>query len=416
MRTGAAGDPARALPRHLLVTARTPAGRRADIRPGHAGVVRIAIVTESFLPSLNGVTTSVCRVLDRIRALGHEAMVLAPSPAPTSYRGFPVRAVTSVPFRQFQVGLPTAEIAAVLREVDPDVVHVASPFFLGAGALAAARDLAIPSVAIYQTDMAGYVMQHGGPAGRPAAKATWRYLRWVHSLADLTLAPSTSALDDLHRNGVERTALWGRGVDTALHHPGWRDDAGCRSLRRSLAPRGETVIGYVGRLAPEKEVDRLAALTDLPQTRLVVVGDGPARRDLEAALPSAVFLGRREGDDLARAYAALDVFVHTGTRETFGQTLQEAAATSLPVVAPRRGGPIDLIEHGVTGLLFDPDDAGDLRRHVETLTSADDAWQRRALMGEAARHAVAGRSWAALADQLVGHYGTVVATRRARAA
>ncbi|GAB49223.1 glycosyltransferase family 4 protein [Mobilicoccus pelagius] len=369
--------------------------------------MRIAIVTESFLPSLNGVTTSVCRVLDCLRRRGHEAVVVAPSPAPREYHGFPVHGVASVPVRQFQVGLPTREIEATLADFAPDVVHVASPFFLGARGLLAARALDIPAVALYQTDMASYVLQHGGAAGRPAARATWRYLRWVHSLADLTLAPSSAALDDLHRNGIGDTGLWGRGVDTALFHPGWRDDAGCRALRRSLAPRGETVVGYVGRLAPEKEVERLRALLDLPGVKVAITGDGPSRPSLQALLPGATFLGRREGDDLARAYAACDVFVHTGTHETFGQTLQEAAATGLPVVAPRRGGPVDLVDHGRTGLLFDPDDADDLRRHVETLTVADDAWQRRAVMGEAALTHVAGRSWLRLVDDLIGHYAAL---------
>jgi len=366
--------------------------------------VRIAIVTESFLPSLNGVTTSVCRVLDHLRARGHEAIVVAPSPAPREYHGFPVRGVTSVPVRQFQVGLPTPEIEAILADFAPDVVHVASPFFLGARGLVAARDLGIPAVAIYQTDMAAYVLQHGGAAGRPAARATWRYLRWVHSLAHLNLAPSSAALADLRRNGVADTGLWGRGVDTALFHPGWRDDAGCRALRRSLAPRGETIVGYVGRLAPEKEVDRLRPLLDLPGVRIAITGDGPSRAALRSLMPGATFLGRREGDDLARAYAACDVFVHTGTHETFGQTLQEGAATGLPIVAPRRGGPIDLVDHGRTGLLFDPDDPADLRRCIESLTVAEDAWERRAVMGEAALQKVSGRSWQRLVDDLIGHY------------
>jgi phosphatidylinositol alpha 1,6-mannosyltransferase len=224
-------------------------------------------------------------------------------------------------------------------------------------------------------------------------------------MADLTLAPSSAALADLRRHSVPRTALWGRGVDTALFHPGWREDAGTRALRRSLAPGGEMLIGYVGRLAPEKELHRLTGLAGAPGTRLVLVGDGPSRGDLRALLAGsgvdAVYLGRREGDDLARAYAALDVFVHTGTRETFGQTLQEAAATGLPVVAPARGGPLDLVEHGRTGLLFDPDDPQDLAACV--LELARNRRTRKA-MGAEGRQAVASRSWPALTDQLVAHY------------
>jgi phosphatidylinositol alpha 1,6-mannosyltransferase len=388
--------------------------------------VRVAIVTESFLPTANGVTTSVCRVLERLRVAGHESLVVAPRPAPRSYAGHRVHAVASVPVRQFPVGLPSGEIEEVLAGFRPDVVHLASPFVLGARGAAAAQRLGLPAVAVYQTDMPSYLAQHGrGAVGRGAARAAWGWVRRVHAMADLTLAPSSAALDDLARNGIPRTALWGRGVDTALFHPGWRDDAGARALRRTLAPDGETLLGYVGRLAPEKELHRLAELAAVPHSRLVLVGDGPCRVEVGAQLAEAVaqapgrpnrapvFLGRRDGDDLARAYAAMDVFVHTGTRETFGQTLQEAAASGLPVVAPARGGPLDLVKHGVTGYLFQPDSPGTLGSAVAVL-AADPA--ARASMGAAGLAGVAGRSWETLVDQLLGHYESVVAARASRAA
>jgi phosphatidylinositol alpha 1,6-mannosyltransferase len=388
--------------------------------------VRVAIVTESFLPTANGVTTSVCRVLERLRAAGHESLVVAPRPAPRSYAGHRVHAVASVPVRQFPVGLPSGEIEEVLAGFRPDVVHLASPFVLGARGAAAAQRLGLPAVAVYQTDMPSYLAQHGrGAVGRGAARAAWGWVRRVHAMADLTLAPSSAALDDLARNGIPRTALWGRGVDTALFHPGWRDDAGARALRRTLAPDGQTLLGYVGRLAPEKELHRLAELAAVPHSRLVLVGDGPCRVEVGAQLAEAVaqapgrpnrapvFLGRRDGDDLARAYAAMDVFVHTGTRETFGQTLQEAAASGLPVVAPARGGPLDLVKHGVTGYLFQPDTPGALGSAVAVLAADPTA---RASMGAAGLAGVAGRSWETLVDQLLGHYESVVAARASRAA
>ncbi|GAB3066808.1 glycosyltransferase family 4 protein [Pedococcus soli] len=371
--------------------------------------MRIAIVTESFLPNLNGVTTSVCRVLECLRDGGHEVVVIAPRPAPSSWAGYPVHAVASVPVRQFPVGLPTGEVEALLRRFAPDVVHVASPFVLGASALGAAARLGVPSVAVYQTDMPSYLGQHAPRAlGRGAATAAWRWVRRVHELADLTLAPSSAALAELEAHGIPRVRGWARGVDAATFRPEWRTDAGTRALRRSLAPNGEVLVGYVGRLAPEKELHRFASLAGLPGVRVVIVGDGPSRADDSALLGAAgldvVLLGRREGDDLARAYAALDVFAHTGTRETFGQTLQEAAATSLPVVAPARGGPLDLVDHSRTGLLFDPDDPAALREAVAHL--AGDRTKREA-MGAAGRLRVAGRSWSALTDELVGQYESV---------
>jgi phosphatidylinositol alpha 1,6-mannosyltransferase len=386
------------------------------------GIVRVAIVTESFLPNLNGVTTSVCRVAECLRDKGHEAVILAPRPAPASYAGYAVRGLTSVPVRQFPVGLPSAEVETALADFAPDVVHVASPFVLGASGLSAAQRLGVPSVAIYQTDMPSYLRQHApGAFGRGAARAAWRWVRRIHSMADLTLAPSSAALAELEAHGVPRTARWARGVDAAQFHPGWRADAGTIALRRALAPRGEAVVGYVGRLAPEKELHRLAGLAGLPGIRVVVVGDGPSRAEdadtLVRAGLDAVFLGRREGDDLARAYAAFDLFVHTGTRETFGQTLQEAAATGLPVVAPASGGPLDLVDHSRTGLLFDPtlgDTTADLD-HPRSLRSAvahlAGDRTKAAAMGEAARARVAARSWSSLTDELLDHYRDVQAAR-----
>ena len=377
--------------------------------------MRVAIVTESFLPSVNGVTTSVCRVLECLRDRGHEAVVLAPRPAPGSWAGYPVLGLTSVPVRQFPVGLPTGEVDAALAGFRPDVVHVASPFVLGAAALTATARRGVPSVAVYQTDVPSYLAQHApGPVGRGAARAAWRWVRHVHGLADLTLAPSSAALAELAGHQVPRTALWTRGVDAATFHPSWRVDAGTRALRRALAPRGEVLVGYVGRLAPEKELPRLARLAGLAGTRVVIVGDGPSRAEDAALLAAAgldvVFLGRRDGDDLARAYAALDVFVHTGTRETFGQTLQEAAASGLPVVAPARGGPLDLVDHSRTGLLFDPDSADGLRDAVAHL--AGDRAKREAL-GRAGRARVERRSWAGVTDELLGHYAQVRTSRTA---
>lgn len=382
--------------------------------------MRVAIVTESFLPALNGVTTSVCKVLECLRAQGHEALVVAPgtspwSPVPTPqyHAGFPVHTVTSVPVRQFRVGLPSYEMETVLHRFRPDVVHVASPFVLGVRGLTAARALGLPSVAVYQTDMPSYIRQHAGPAGELTARAAWRWIRRIHDQADLTLAPSSAALADLAAHRVPRIALWGRGVDSALFHPDRRSDPAAVALRAELAPHGETLLGYVGRLAPEKELHRLAELSRLPGTRLVLVGEGPSRDLLQSLLPGAVFLGRREGAALAQAYAAFDVFVHTGTRETFGQTLQEAAAAGLPVVAPARGGPVDLVDVGRTGHLFDPDRPGALRAAVAPLTGPEAAAVREQL-GRAGRARVQERSWPALVDQLLAHYATVVHRAAAR--
>ena len=374
----------------------------------------MAVATESFLPSLNGVTTSVCRVAENLREQGHKAMIIAPGPAPATYAGHVVRTLPAVPVRGFRAGLPTGAVRRALRDFRPDVVHVASPFLVGARGLHNAETFDLPTVAIYQTDMPNYVRQHGpGAIGRGASSLTWEWVRRLHERADLTLAPSRPTLEELREHRIPRTDLWGRGVDTALFRPEWQDDPETLALKHALAPNGEVLLGYVGRLAPEKELHRLAELAQLPRTRLVLVGEGPSRNELGARLAEAVaassgrpnlppaFLGPRTGADLARAYATFDVFVHTGTKETFGQTLQEAAAAGLPVVAPAVGGPLDLVDHGRSGYLFDPRVRGDLARWVAELV---DSPSLRASMGAAGPEMVAHRSWSSLTEQLVGHY------------
>lgn len=370
-------------------------------------------MTESFLPSLNGVTTSVCRVLDHLADQGHDAVVICPGPAPATYRGFPVHTVTGITVRQFRIGSPVAEVQRVLERYRPAVVHAASPFGLGWRGLAAARNLGIPTVAVYQTDMPSYLAQHAGPLSERVSNVSWRWIRHLHSLADITLAPSTATLTQLQARGVPRSSLWSRGVDTDLYTPALRDSAAVRSLRSCVAPRGETIIGYVGRLAPEKQVHRLTEAAALPGTSVVVVGDGPSRARLEQLMPQTHFLGFKQGLELAQAYAALDVFVHTGVNETFGQTLQEAMAAGLPVVAPAAGGPLDIVKPGVTGFLFDPDRDGTLRQSVGALV-ADPAM--RARMADSARRKMEARSWVGVCDELLGYYGAVISPAYGRRA
>ncbi|MFJ4471142.1 glycosyltransferase family 4 protein [Streptomyces sp. NPDC089424] len=370
--------------------------------------MRVVIVTESFPPDVNGVAHCALQTARHLVDRGHAPIVVAPAPAPgnkaDALAPCPVVHVPSLPlpgYPQVRVALPSRRLAAALIDHQPDIVHLASPFILGVRGMAAAARLGVPAVAIYQTDLAGYARTYVG-AGEAAA---WRRIRSVHSAADRTLAPSSASRSDLEVHGVPRVHLWQRGVDTARFRPELRDAA----LRRELAPNGELIVGYVGRLAPEKHVELLSGVCGLPGVRVVVVGDGPSQPGLAEALPGAVFLGRRTGDDLARIFASLDVFAHTGPFETFCQTVQEAMASGVPVVAPAAGGPMDLVDHGRTGILVPPRDADALRDAVAGL-AADPAL--RAAFGTTARATVEGRTWGAIGDQLITHYEAVLDARR----
>lgn len=373
--------------------------------------MRVALVTESFLPQVNGVTNTVRHVVDRLLDTGHRPLVVAPGPGPAEYRQATVvrtRSVGLPAYRSFTLGLPDAEVERALADFRPDVVHLASPVALGAVGLRAARRLGVPTVAVYQTDVGGFARQYG----LQADAAIGRWVARLHRRADRTLVPSTASYARLEAHGVGDLHLWRRGVSLDLFDPDRRD----RELHRRWTGchRDHVVVGYVGRLAVEKQVRRLTEIASLPDIRLVVVGDGPARRWLQRRLPHAVFTGMLRGAELARAFASLDVFVHTGEAETFCQTVQEAQASGVPVVAPAAGGPLDLVEHGHTGVLHDTTDRSSLRRSVAMLVADREL---RTSLAAAALESVAGRSWAAVVDELVTtHYAAVTAAADARVA
>ena len=377
--------------------------------------MRIAYVTESFPPDVNGVAHTAVRVAEHLVNRGHQVLVIAPEaasgrPRPDRALGFPVVRVPSLPvpaYPGFRVGVPGSRVHAAVAGHRADLVHLAGPFVLGSGGCTAARRLHLPIVAVYATDLPAYARAYH--AGRAGQAICWRRLRRIHNAADRTLAPCTETAAELHAHGVQRVWLWARGVDSGRFDPAKRS----ARLRAELAPGGELLVGYVGRLAVEKRVDLLAQVAAVPGTRLVIVGSGPAAAAVRRALPSAMFLGQRAGEHLARIYASLDVFVHSGPHDTFGQTLQEAAASGLPVVAPAAGGPVDLVQDGVTGFLVTPGDPAALAGAVTRL-AADPLL--RAAQGRAGRRAVLSRSWPVRCDELIGHYQAALAGAGARRA
>ncbi|GAA2617684.1 GDP-mannose-dependent alpha-mannosyltransferase [Paractinoplanes durhamensis] len=389
-----------------------------DIGADHRDCMRVALVTESFLPDVNGVAHSVVRAAEHLLRRGHQPMVVAPQPPPALRDvrvdvPYPVVRIASLPmpgYPQIRLGLPTPTMTGAMRAHGTDVVHLASPFVLGAWGMAAARSLKLPTVAVYQTDVAAYARAYKVGMTEGAA---WRWIRTVHNAANRTLVPSSESGAALGAHGVERIHLWRRGVDDVQFHPGRRTPG----MRRVLSPNGEIVVGFVGRLAVEKQIDLLADVSRLPGVRLVVVGDGPAGPALRKALPQAKFLGVRRGLQLARIYASFDIFAHTGPYETFGQAVQEAMASGLPVVAPNAGGPVDLVQHGRTGYLVRPFESDGFTAAVAELATDP---LKRATFGAAGRQAIEGRSWAAVGDELIGHYEDVCAAgileRRAVAA
>ena len=371
--------------------------------------MRVAIVAESFLPAINGVTNSVLRTTDHLLARGHEPVVLAPTPAYSG--GGPAAIERAVPapivwlpavslpgYRTFRVSpVGVARVRAALRQVAPDVVHLASPFVLGWDAVRAARLLDVPSVAVYQTEVPTYAARYG-VGGLEAL--LWRRVCDIHGRADLTLAPSTAACRQLSNRGVPNVRWWGRGVDTVRFRPDRRSP----ELRARFGGPEVIAVGYVGRLAAEKQLEDLAVLRGLGSVRLVIVGDGPSRARLERMLPEAVFLGWQSGSDLAACMASFDIGVHPREHETFGQAVQEKLASGVPVVAVAAGGMLDLVRDGENGFLYPAGRLEDLRERVGRLAAQPELRLR---MGVSARRSVQDRTWDRFGDLLIQHYRDV---------
>lgn len=362
--------------------------------------LRVAIVTESFLPSVNGVTNSVLKVLESLKENGHEGIVFAPTTTTDSIMGFKVVKIGRIYVRQFPVALPHLNLKSMLNDFEPDVIHVAAPFAFGRQAIRVARRLGVPSIAIYQTDISGYAARYGLPGLRPIID---RMIGAIHRRATVNLAPTKEGAAYLERIGAKNVSVWGRGVNLEQFNPVHKSAKAVADYRRQLTSNGETIIGFVGRLATEKQVERFAELFDLPNLSFLIVGDGPERAKLEKIFQGqkVIFTGKLGGEELSHAYASMDIFMHCGTEETFGQTIQEAQASGLAVVAPNSGGPAHLIESGKTGILVDYKQPGAYREAIQALIS--EPHQIKAL-GAWANEAVLGKSWSANNEQLVKHY------------
>jgi glycosyltransferase involved in cell wall biosynthesis len=305
--------------------------------------MRLAIVTESFLPWVNGVTRTVMALTAHLRRRGHQALVFAPGPGVTEHDGFEVvrvRGIRGVIYPDLTISPVAPGMRHRLRVFDPDVVHLASPAMLGVRGAWAARRLGVPVIAHYQTDLLAYARAYGGA---PLALAAGAAERRFYNRCSATYAPTPPMAEVLRRRGFERVRVSGRGVDTGLFRPGRPGSLGARD--RWPAGSGTRVL-CVCRLAREKGLDRVVRIARAqPDLRFLLVGKGPMVDELRRAAPANVRLaGQLEGDALADVYAAADVFLHPAATETFGQVIQEAMASGLPVVGGRAGGAGWLVE------------------------------------------------------------------------
>jgi len=385
-----------------------------DIQPGLARPLRIACVTETYPPEVNGVAMTVARLVQGLRARQHTVQVVRPRQnsdiGAVSENGQGDVLVRGVPIPRYaglRMGLPCMNrLVKLWTQQRPDVVHIATEGPLGRSALLAARALGLPVCSEFRTNFHAYSQHYGFGFLRGTIIG---YLRRFHNATQCTMVPTQALHDDLQREGFHNLLTVARGVDVRRFDNAHRSEA----LRAQWgAAPSDLVVTCVGRLAPEKNLVTLvsafeAIRREQPRARLVLVGDGPMRKELQARCPDAIFAGQRIGDDLAVHYASADVFLFPSVTETFGNVTTEAMASGLAVVAFDYAAAKRLIEDGVNGALVPfNDNAGFVGRAARV--AADLANCR--TLGGRARTSVMALDWDSIAAQVEGVMASVMRT------
>lgn len=379
--------------------------------------MRLTLVTETYFPQINGVSRTLGELVRCMKECGDAVQVVHPDYGrpPRDAEDYLVRSVTAPFYRDLR--LPIPPFGSVHRAIDrfrPDLIHVATEGMLGWSVLKRSLRRGIPVVSSFHTNFDQYSRHYRVGWARGTI---WRYLRWFHNQTVETYAPSQSTIAGLELKGFERLVLWPRGVDGSLFRP---DRPGRFAVRERLGwRRDDFVIGSVSRIAPEKNIGYLAealqiVASERPAARALLVGDGPSRGEMEARLGASVrFVGCQIGRALADHYAACDLFAFASRTETFGNVVLEALASGLPVVGVRAGGVADVVRHGATGILVEPD--GPPRRFADALISLVDRPERCAAMKRAAREHASSQSWDAVMADLRRCYLAAVGGRAGRA-
>jgi len=374
--------------------------------------VRIAFFTETFLPATDGVVTRLRHTIEELAAVGDAMLVIAPrypDGGPDSHAGariYRVPGVSFPPYPRIKLSFSHPGVGRVLGRFRPDLIHAVNPFILGPGGIYYARRLGVPLVASYHTNVAAYAHYYNLEFWYNAAR--W-WTRQLHNRADLNLCTSEASMSYLLKEGVKHVRLWPQGVDARRFNPEkasgeWRE-------RLSDGHPGDVLLLYVGRLAPEKGIERLKTiLLEIPGTRLAVVGDGPARENLQQEFRGspAVFTGVLQGEDLASAYASADAFLFPSTTDTLGLSMLEALASGLPVVAARSGPSHEIVSEGENGLLYEADYTSSLVGAVRRLLSDEEF---RLSLARRARADAEERDWGSSTRTLRGYYEEVLGTR-----
>ncbi|MBF2057977.1 MAG: glycosyltransferase [Cyanobacterium sp. T60_A2020_053] len=368
--------------------------------------MRIALFTETFLPKVDGIVTRLKHTVEQLQKQGDEVLIFCPEGGMKEYKGAKINGIKGIPlplYPELKLAIPNPSIRFALQRFKPDLIHVVNPAVLGVGGIYYAKKLNIPLVASYHTHLPQYLHHYNLGA---LEGLIWELLKLAHNQASLNLCTSTAMVNELENHGIERVDLWQKGVDTDKFHP----SLASRAVREKLSQGNpdDPLLLYVGRVSAEKEIDKIKpVLESIPGARLAIVGNGPARSELEQlfADTNTNFVGYLHGEELGAAYASADAFIFPSSTETLGLVLLEAMAAGCPVIAARRGGIPDIVTDGVNGYMFDPSDASGAINATQHLLSMT---EEREQLRQNARLEAEKWGWGAATAQLRNFYQGVV--------
>jgi phosphatidylinositol alpha 1,6-mannosyltransferase len=373
--------------------------------------MRLALFTDTFYPQVNGVSMTLQRLVNHLEKRQVEHRVFVPVCAKDEVYSNQIFRASSLPLwllnPEYRLAMPNLfSIRNQLQQFQPDLIHIATPFSMGLSGLHYGRKYNVPHVASYHTHFDRYLDYYHM---KFASGLLWRYFRWFHQSCLATYVPSVETILQLQNRGIQNVNLWKRGVDCELYTPAKRNTDSIRSRYNITAPY---IFLYVGRLAPEKDLDILQQImTRLPlrykeKVHWLIVGDGPHLRDMQhQSPPNTTYTGYQSGEVLAELYASSDLFVFPSSTETFGNVVLEAFASGVPVVGARAGGVQEIIVDGLTGHLCEPRNCEDFIKKIVQLI--DQPSNLQAYASEARIYAST-LSWDSIFDKLLASYKQVI--------
>jgi len=369
--------------------------------------LRVAIFTGCYNHIVDGVSRSLNRLVESLEKNDVPVIIFGPAgkkPAFKHHGEFvPVPSIPLPGRTEYRLttGIDMNAMSR-LQAFDPTLMHIASPDWAGLQALKFAKNRNLPLVSSFHTNFASYLKYY---RLKPAEKLAWKYIRWFYNQFDQVYVPTTSMREELREQGLScDMRLWARGVDTKLFSPDKRNMAW---RRKNGFKDSDKILTFVSRLVWEKN---LASVIDTARTirgensniKTMVVGDGPARNEMQALMPEAKFTGFMDGADLATAYASSDMFIFPSETETFGNVTLEALASGLPAIVADANGSKSLVEQNVTGFTASAKDSKKFAEYALHLAGNDD---RRATMSRAARNRVTQEyRWETINSRLIEHY------------